>query len=96
MLSCSHFPSKRRTKKRPKQKRTASSNQIRIHLKTLKFSKSVMSESWTWLGRDHFVPLGLKRRDQLAEAGAIGPESVSEYNTWFGCHIYLFLLLGLL
>jgi len=43
----------------------------------------------TVLGRDHFVPLGLKRRDQLAEARAIGPESVSEYNTWFCFHIYL-------
>ena len=40
----------------------------------------------TVLGRDHFVPLGLKRRDQLAEARAIGPEPVSEYNAWFCFH----------
>src|SRR4029077_2353165 len=46
----------------------------------------------TVLGRDYFVPLGLKRRDQLAEARAIGPESVSEYNAWFSCHICFFLL----
>jgi hypothetical protein len=46
----------------------------------------------TVLGRDHFVRLGLKRWDQLAEAGAIGPESVNEYNTWFRCHICFFLL----
>ena len=43
----------------------------------------------TVLGRDHFVPLGLKRRDQFTEARTIRPESVSEYNTWFCFHIYL-------
>jgi hypothetical protein len=47
----------------------------------------------TVLGRDHFVPLGLKRGDQLAEARAIGPESVGEYDALFSpCHICLLLL----
>jgi len=46
----------------------------------------------TVLGRDHFVPLRLKSWDQLAETRAVGPESVSEYDTWFCRHIYFFLL----
>src|SRR4029077_8226334 len=46
----------------------------------------------TVLGRNHFVPLRLKRWDQLTEARAVGPESVGEYNTWFCCHICFFLL----
>jgi hypothetical protein len=49
----------------------------------------------TVLGCDHFVPIGLKRGDQLAETRAIGPESVSEYNARFGCDIYFFLWLGI-
>jgi hypothetical protein len=48
----------------------------------------------TVLGRDHFVPLRLKRWDQLAETRAIGPESVSEYNTWFCFRIYLLFVKG--
>jgi hypothetical protein len=47
----------------------------------------------TVLGCDHFVALRLKRWDQLAEARAVRPESVTEYNAWFCCHICLFLLL---
>ena len=40
------------------------------------------------LGRYHLVPFRLKRRDQLAEARAIGPDSVSEYDALFClCHI---------
>src|SRR6266849_8235325 len=47
----------------------------------------------TVLGRDHFVPLRLKRWDQLAEARAVGPESVGEYDALFSpCHICLLLL----
>ena len=49
----------------------------------------------TVLGRDHFAPLRLKRWDQFTEARTIRPESVGEYNTWFCCHIFLFLLLGI-
>ena len=49
----------------------------------------------TVLRRDHFVSLGLKGGDQFTEARTIRPESVSEYNTWFGCHIFIFLLLGI-
>jgi hypothetical protein len=44
----------------------------------------------TVLGRDHFVPLRLKRWDQLAEARAVGPESVGENDAWFSCHIVSF------
>ena len=46
----------------------------------------------TVLGRYHFVSFGLKRWDQLAEARAVGPESMSEYNTWFCFYTNLLLL----
>jgi hypothetical protein len=46
----------------------------------------------TVLGRDHFVPLRLKRWDQLAEARAVGTESVGEYDAWFPFHIISFWL----
>jgi hypothetical protein len=46
----------------------------------------------TVLGRNHFVPLGLKRWDQFTEARTIRPEPVCEYDTWFCCHICIFVL----
>ena len=49
----------------------------------------------TILGRDHFVPLRLKRWDQFTKARTIRPKSVGENNTWFCCHICLSLLLGI-
>src|SRR5439155_17273004 len=49
----------------------------------------------TVLGCDYFVPLSLKRRDQLAEARAIGPKPMGEYDTWFCCHISLSFLIKL-
>ena len=36
------------------------------------------------LGGDHAVSLGLKGRDQFAEARAIGPKPVDEHNARFG------------
>src|SRR5690349_5968920 len=35
------------------------------------------------LRRNTFIPLRLKGNDQFTEAGAIGPEPVAEYDTWF-------------
>jgi len=36
------------------------------------------------LRADHIVALGLQRWNQFAEAGAVGPEAMSENNTRFG------------
>src|ERR1700739_1282734 len=39
------------------------------------------------------IPLRLKGNDQLAEARAIGPESVAKHDAWFGLRRCHFLLL---
>jgi hypothetical protein len=46
----------------------------------------------TVLRRNTLIPLRLKGKDQLAEARAIGPESVAKHDAWFGlcrCHFLL-------
>src|SRR5262249_3448335 len=44
------------------------------------------------LGRHYLVPLGLERRNRLAEARAISPDSVTEDDARFGRHGYSSLL----
>ena len=41
------------------------------------------------LDRDHLVPVGLQRRDHLAEARAIGPDAVAEHDGRLGCSRHL-------
>jgi hypothetical protein len=41
------------------------------------------------LGGYHLVPLRLKCRNHLAEARAVGPDTVAEHDAWFGLHISL-------
>jgi len=38
------------------------------------------------LGDYLLVPLRLKCRNQLAEARAVGPDTVAEHDAWFGLH----------
>src|SRR4029077_11437921 len=45
------------------------------------------------LRRNTLIPLLLKGSDQLAEARAIGPESVAKHDAWFGLRRCHFLLL---
>src|SRR5579862_923881 len=45
------------------------------------------------LRRNTLIPLRLKGKDQLAEARAIGPESVAKHDAWFGLRRSHFLLL---
>jgi len=40
------------------------------------------------------IPLSLKGNDQLAEARAIGPESVAEHDAWFGFWRFRFHILS--